>query len=284
LHREATAADSELRNIMPRDHEPRALGDAQIRQFIEDGFVRIDRAFPRELADQGRAILWQDTGCDPGDPATWTRPVIRLGWYAQEPFSKAANTPVLHAAFDQLVGEGRWRPRNNLGSFPVRFPSPDDPGDAGWHVDVSFPGESSNPDERKDFSDWRVNVTSRGRALLMLFLFSDVGELDAPTRIRAGSHLDIARFLAPFGEAGLSHPELDRASADLTDRPQVLATGEAGTVYLCHPFLVHAAQMHRGSTPRFMAQPPLAPAAPFRLECADGDYSPVEMAIRQALR
>jgi hypothetical protein len=209
--------------------------------------------------------------------------VIRLGYYAQEPFSKAVNTPVLHAAFDQLVGTGRWRPRNNLGSFPVRFPSPDDPGDAGWHIDVSFPGESSSPDERKDFSDWRANVTSRDRALLMLFLFSDVGELDAPTRIRAGSHLDIARFLAPFGEAGLSHPELDRVAAGLTERPQVLATGEAGTVYLCHPFLVHAAQMHRGATPRFMAQPPLAPAAPFSLDRADGDYSPVEMAIRQAV-
>jgi hypothetical protein len=278
------AADSDMRISMPNEHEPvRALSDAQIRQFIQDGFVRIDRAFPRQLADQGRAILWQDTGCDPDDPTTWTRPVIRLGHYGQEPFKQAVNTPVLHAAFDQLVGKGRWRPRNNLGTFPVRFPSPDDPGDAGWHVDVSFPGGTGDPNERKDFSDWRANVTSRDRALLMLFLFSDVGELDAPTRIRTGSHLDIARALAPFGEAGLSHPELDRVAADLIERPQALATGEAGTVYLCHPFLVHAAQMHHGSTPRFMAQPPLAPAGPFSLDRADGNYSPVEMAIRQAL-
>jgi hypothetical protein len=108
--------------------------------------------------------------------------------------------------------------------------------------------------------------------------------LDAPTRIRAGSHLDIARVLAPAGEAGLSHPELDRVGANLVERRQVLATGEAGTVFLCHPFLVHAAQMHRGSTPRFMAQPPLAPAGPFSLDREDADYSPVEMAIRQALR
>jgi len=263
-------------------HEPvRPLGDTQIQQFIQDGFVRLDGAFPRELADQGRAILWRDTGCDPDDPATWTKPVIRLGYYDQEPFKKAANTPVLHAAFDQLVGKGRWRPRPNLGSFPIRFPSPNDPGDAGWHVDVSFPGESGNPDERKDFSDWRVNVTSRGRALLMLFLFSDVGELDAPTRIRVGSHLDMARFLEPAGDAGMSHLVLDQMGAG---RPQAMATGEAGTVYVCHPFLVHAAQMHSGSAPRFMAQPPLHPAEPLQLDRKDGDYSPVEIAIRQALR
>jgi hypothetical protein len=62
-----------------------------------------------------------------------------------------------------------------------------------------------------------------------------------------------------------------------------LATGPAGTVYLCHPFLIHAAQPHRGSTPRFMAQPPLYPAEPVTLERPDGAYSPVELAIRKGL-
>jgi len=258
----------------------RALSDAQVQQFIQDGFVRIDRAFPRELADAGRAILWRDLPCDPDDPATWTQPVIRLGYYDQEPFKEAVSTPVLHAAFDRLVGRGRWYPRPNLGTFPVRFPSPDDPGDAGWHVDVSFPDTSGNADQN-DYLSWRVNVTSRGRALLMLFLFSDVGELDAPTRIRMGSHRDMARLLEPAGEEGMSHLVLDRVAAD---RPQALATGEAGTVFLCHPFLIHAAQPHHGSTPRFMAQPPLHPRESFRLDREDGDYSPVEIAIRQALQ
>ena len=144
----------------------------------------------------------------------------------------------------------------------------------------SFPGPSDDPNERDDFSAWRVNVTSRDRALLMLFLFSDIGELDAPTRIRVGSHLDMARLLKPAGEAGMSHLMLSGMAAD---RPEALAVGKAGTVYLCHPFLIHAAQPHRGSTPRFMAQPPLHPAEPVRLEREDGDYSPVEMAIRRAL-
>jgi hypothetical protein len=273
---------SNMRIFMPankHDSTP-ALSDAQIRHFIRDGFVRINRAFPRQLAEQGRAILWRDTGCDPDDPATWTKPVIRLGYYGQEPFKQAVNTAVLHAAFDQLAGKGGWRPRLDLGSFPIRFPSPDDPGDAGWHVDVSFPGESLDLSQQQDYSAWRVNVTSRGRALLMLFLFSDVGERDAPTRIRMGSHRDMARLLAPAGEAGMSHLVLDRMGAD---RPEALATGKAGTVYLCHPFLVHAAQKHGGTTPRFMAQPPLHPAEPFSLDRADGQYSPVEIAIRQAL-
>jgi hypothetical protein len=130
----------------------------------------------------------------------------------------------------------------------------------------------SSWDERKDFSDWHANVTSCGRALLMLFLFSDVGECDAPTRIKSGSHLDMARFLKPSGEAGMSHAMLDELAAAI-DRPEALAIGEAGTVYLCHPFLAHAAQMHRGSVPRFLAQPPLHAAEPFQLNRMNNDYS-----------
>jgi hypothetical protein len=258
------------------------LDEPQIEEFIHDGFVKIESAFPRTLADQVRSILWQGTGCDERDPKTWTKPVIRLGMYGQPPFAQAANTPVLHQAFDQLAGPGRWRPRFDLGTFPIRFPSPDDPGDAGWHIDTSFPPETGDPN---DFLSWRVNVTSKGRALLLLFLFSDVGENDAPTRIRAASHLDVARMLAPAGESGLSLTELAAAGfVESAARREILATGEAGTVYLCHPFLVHAAQQHRGVRPRFLAQPPLLPAEPFLLNRSDGAYSPVEQAIRMALQ
>ena len=117
---------------MPREGEQsRALSAAQIEQFIQDGFVRIDEAFPRHLADEGRAIMWRDLPCDPDDPASWTQPVVRLSGYGNEPFRLAVNTPVLHTAFDQLVGRGRWQPRSGLGTFPVRFPHPDNPGDAG---------------------------------------------------------------------------------------------------------------------------------------------------------
>jgi hypothetical protein len=256
----------------------RALSDNQIQHFVDSGFVRIDAAFPRTLADEARAILWRDMGCDPDDPATWTKPVIRLGMYSQQPFVEAANTPTLHAAYDRLVGAGRWLPCAAMGTFPVRFPSPEDPGDAGWHIDMGFDWE------KPDFMDWRANVRSKGRALLMLFLFSDVGEKDAPTRIRAGSHLDVARMLARAGEAGLTTRELVARFPETEGRPEVLATGKAGTVYLCHPFLVHSAQPHHGTQPRFMAQPPLLPREPIRLDRTDSAFSPVEVAIRQAIR
>lgn len=255
-----------------------ALSAAEIASFIRDGFVRLEHAFSRETAEQARTILWRATGCDPDDRSTWTRPVIRLDQFGQPPFREAANTPVLHRALDQLIGPGRWLPRATLGTFPIRFPATDAPGDDGWHVDMSFGYDTP------DFMEWRVNVNSRDRALLMLFLFSDVEENDAPTRIRVGSHRDIARQLAPAGDAGLTLRELAADGfAASAHRPEALAVGEAGTVYLCHPFIVHAAQPHRGNNPRFLAQPPLLPREPISLERPNREHSPVERAILQAL-
>ena len=282
----SVALDTTFHEVNAISHTPdtsAVLSDPQIEQFIDQGFVRIDNAFPKRLATQARARMWRDIDADPEVPASWTEPVIRLWVYWQKPFREAANTPVLHGAFDQLVGKGRWLPREALGTFVVRFPSDSDPGDTGWHVDASFPPPEfeGEPELATDYRKWRVNVRSRDRALLMLFLFSDVGELDAPTRIRAGSHLDVARMLEPHGEEGLGGDMMDLGVSD--GRPEVLATGPAGTVYLCHPFLVHGAQPHKGTVPRFLAQPELQPAKPFSLDRSAGDYSPVEAAIRKAL-
>jgi hypothetical protein len=253
--------------------------DLDIDQFIRDGYLKVENAFSRDLAAEGRAILWRDTRCDPTDPRTWTRPVIRLGNYHDAPFVKAANTPHLRKAFDTLVGRGKWQRRGSLGTFPVRFPSVQIPDDTGWHVDPSYDYAQAH------FMEWRANVFSKGRALLMLFLFSDIGEDDAPTRLRVGSHLDIARRLAPAGEAGLTLRELAADGFEETAHcTEASATGDAGSVYLCHPFLVHAAQAHRGTRPRFMAQPPLLSCEPLRLQRDDEEYSPVEQAIRLALR
>jgi hypothetical protein len=254
------------------------LSTDQLNRFINEGFVKIENAFPTEIADECRAILWQATGCDSNDPATWTQPVIRIGELGLEPFKKAANTEILHTAFDQLAGKGNWLPRLTLGSFPIRFPSIEAASDTGWHVDASFPGEDAN-----NYFEWRVNINSKGRALLMLFLFSDVSEQDAPTVIRVGSHLDVAKILQPEGEKGLSFMELAQKLYSLPQREEALATGKAGTVYLCHPFIVHAAQNHYGTAPKFMAQPPLLTKKDFNIHHPDNVFCPVVEAILKGL-
>ncbi|MGF7024034.1 MULTISPECIES: phytanoyl-CoA dioxygenase [Sphingobacterium] len=254
------------------------LSKKEIEQFILSGFVRIENAFSKETADAVLDILWNDLPCERSNPQTWTEPVIRLGMYTQPPFIESLNTKKIHLIFDQLVGKDRWIPCRNVGTFPIRFPSIQKPNDTGKHVDASFAGHDPN-----NYLEWRINVRSKGRALLMLVLYSEVSENDAPTIIYEGSHIDVAKLLAKEGEFGLSFMQLANKLDELPKRKEVYATGKAGTVYLCHPFLVHSAQPHSGTLPKFMAQPPLLLREELAISDSTEGYTPVEQAIRIGL-
>ncbi len=254
------------------------LNQHELQQFITQGFVVIENAFSSAIAAEVVDILWKDIPFDRANSKTWNQPVVRLGMYSQQPFIKSLNNSKLHAAYDQLVGEKRWLPPQSVGTFPIRFPADDAPTDTGKHVDASFPGDAP-----ADYMQWRVNVKSKGRALLMLVLYSDVSENDAPTVLYRQSHLDVARLLWSEGDRGLSFIELADKLSEVPDREKVFATGRAGTVYLCHPFIVHAAQSHRGTTPKFMAQPPLLLKEELTITGGLLPHPPVEEAIRLAV-
>lgn len=255
------------------------LSTAEIDAFIHDGLVKLEDAFSRETAAACRDILWRDLGLSPDKPEGWVEPVMRLGMYGDPPFREALASPRLHSALDQLVGEGRWLAPDGLGAMVIRFPASKKPWDDGWHLDASFP-PLDDPTSH-DYFRWRVNYRSHRRSMLMLFLMSDCGPNDAPTRVRVGSHIPMARQLQAHGEAGISLTDLaSEGFAGADHCPETLATGEAGTVWLVHPFTLHAAQAHRGTEPRFLAQPGLGwRDGP---DIAHG-VSPVERAIRTAL-
>ena len=250
------------------------LTDGDVERFVREGVLLLKGAFPREMADECRQLLWAATGCAEHDPTTWTKPVIRIEGRGDAPFAAAVNTERLHAAFDQLAGRGRWVPRNGIGTFPIRFPVREAPDDDGWHIEST--GANAN-------GDAIVDPASRERVLLLLFLFSDVGPDDAPTRVRLGSHHYAARLLFGTGKpVGFL-----RAASELVPQTEhlleVAATGQAGDVWLCHPFVVHAGQRHRGAQVKFYGATPLAgtgPIDPSRLTAA---RSPVEEAVHRAL-
>ncbi len=186
-------------------------------------------------------------------------------------FRAAANTPALTAAFDSLVGPGRWLPRGGLGTFPIRFPSSEDPGDAGWHVDPSF-GWENEP----DFLSWRTNVQLAGtRALDALPILGRRrrGRADAGSeQVRTSTSRAVSRRTARPACRCVSLRT--RGSPSQRTDPSESRVGPAGTVYLCHPFLVHAARPHRGRVPRFLAQPALLPSGSFDPMGVKGSFLP----------
>ncbi|HET7668351.1 MAG TPA: mitomycin antibiotics/polyketide fumonisin biosynthesis protein [Mycobacterium sp.] len=221
-----------------------------LKPFASDGYVRVANAVSRPTTDAARATLWDALGLSPTEPAGWTEAVR---WTADltgvGPFADIVKSPVLASALNAICGVGGWRPRGSLGNIPVRFPVSPPADDRGWHIDDNTPT-----------SDGSWTVTGRPHTLLLLTLLSEIGPDDAPTRIRVGSHHDVARVLGPepveFVAAGRL---VDRVSAA---REVVRATGDPGDMYAVHPFTVHPADIHRGRTPRFMAQAPIVLSAP----------------------
>jgi hypothetical protein len=247
------------------------LSAADLEHFANEGYVCVRSAIPRPVAAACRELAAEQLAIDLTDPASRHEPVVR-GLVLGEPLPEAATAPRLLDAIRQLLDPEDWVPRSNLGLFVVRFPNDADPGDTGWHIDSSF----ESPDGR-----WFVNYRSRERGLLLVCLLSDVSDNDAPTRIRPGSHLQMPALLHAFGGDGVFG--LEAPLPEPTERIE-LATGEAGDVYLCHPFLVHAASWpHRGTQPRFIAQPPISITGDLKLDGDRDRLSPVARAVRTAL-
>jgi len=175
---------------------------ARTDAFSSDGFVVVRDAIAPDVIRRCVEAIEDELcrhGVDPRDRTTWTEPVVRLACPEGPAFAEAGTSPALRAAYDELLGPGRWIRREGVGgTLPVRFPSLRDPGDAGWHIDGSYDVDGA----------WWANVRSRGRGLLALFLFTDVSDDDAPTELIVGSHLDVPRVLAPFGERGVFYGDV----------------------------------------------------------------------------
>jgi Phytanoyl-CoA dioxygenase (PhyH) len=254
------------------------LSADDLDDFMERGYVRVPSAFAPAVAQRCRALAVDQLSIDPYEPANWSSPVVR-GLVEGDALREAANSPALVEAVGQLLDPEPWQRRPNLGAFVVRFPSQVEPGDTGWHIDSSFqpPGDSR----------WFVNYRSRQRGLLMLCLLSDVGVSDAPTRILPGSQLEMAKLLYPAGDAGLPGAYAGQASEiPLPDSsgPVEVATGEAGDVFLCHPFLVHAAGWpHPESRPRFIAQPPISLTGSLQVDGPDARLCLVARSIKRGI-
>ncbi len=165
------------------------LGKVDLDTFERDGYVVVRGAVSAKVAEACRRAIWEGMGqrgirhCD---PATWPA-VVEPDSLDGGVFAEAGASPALAAACDALIGPQRWTARIRPGAaVVVRFPS-QERANAGYHIEGSYDGPGG----------YWANLRSRARGLLALFLFSDVGPDDAPTRLVCGSHLFVPPFLPP---------------------------------------------------------------------------------------
>lgn len=112
--------------------------------FIRDGYVAVRGAFGAATAQACQDLIWESLGSrgiSRDDRRTWAPPLVRINCPEGEPFAAAAGSPALTAAYDRLIGAGRWAPRAGVGgTVPVRFPSEDYPGEVGYHIEGTWWG------------------------------------------------------------------------------------------------------------------------------------------------
>ncbi|QHW32943.1 hypothetical protein GZH47_20525 [Paenibacillus rhizovicinus] len=298
--------------------ENKVLSKEQIEHFIERGWVKVEEAFPRELALECQQFIWDKLarfGVGREERSTWEEPM----YYLREAYSGGAfdrcNTERMADAIEDLTGHGRWIDRGVYGKeevvatwgwWPVNFAlGADRPWTvptSGWHWDGGH---------------FRHFVDSPDQGLLCLCIFSEIGKHGGGTLIIEGSHKVVAKFLEKHPEGlepqegidmlNLEHPYLSEltgltgAGTEDPDRVQRFmdewhtdadgfrlrvaeTTASPGDIILCHPFLYHTPSQNHSGNPRFMCnqKTPLKERMHFDRMNPD-DYSPVEISIRGAL-
>lgn len=253
----------------------KVFSEQEVEQFIEDGYVVLRNAFSPETAAAVRDRLWAQTGLDPHNPQTWTKPIVHLKTTLQGPEVDAAFTSRVSDAFDDLMGAGRWEHQNphSLGWWPISFPGfharPWQEPKDGWHVDGQ---------------QFHHHLNSRDQGLLPIFLLSDIEPGDGGTAIALGSHKITARVLRDAQPHGLSPGEVVQRVNQFPRQRVIETTGNAGDIAMMHPFMSHARSANTGQRVRFICNPCFALKEPMNLQRDNAqEYSPVEAAIVRAL-
>ncbi len=285
------------------------LTEAQVAQFEEDGFLKLEAAFPRESALAAQEFLWERLaalGVRKDDKATWTEPMVHIKEAYDDLVFQVCQTEWLTGAIEDLIGQGRWAGKGQTthwGWWPVNFAvGADKPWTVptgGWHWDgIQFKHFVDSPDQ----------------GLLLLPMFSETGPQGGGTLVAAGSHRLIARLLAQHPEGldigaaiGLCNQAnswlaelagktkavtdrnayfMDQAQGDESGKPLrvVEASASPGDVYLCHPFLYHAASQNHSGVPRFMCNRTTPLRERMNVHTLTADSSPVERSIYHALQ
>jgi ectoine hydroxylase-related dioxygenase (phytanoyl-CoA dioxygenase family) len=238
-----------------------ALSTTEIDSFINDGYVALRAAVQSDVVDDVRTAAAElvSPNCDEG----WR---LGLASVYDLPVLVRAVSAAVRQAFDTLAGQGGWHLAAMWG-FPTRLPGAVVPT---WHID----------------GDWFTHhLTSADQVLTPIFLWGDIGSEDSPTLLCPGSHLEVARFLRDAEPDGVPGKEIANfVHSRLRVKGTVEATGAAGDVIVCHPYLAHTVNPTSPRKARYISNVAVHGTAPLNATDEGARLTPVEAAVVTALR
>lgn len=251
------------------------LDDVQVEHFLNRGYVKLEGCFPKEKAQAWIDLAYRRLGYDPEDPETWEEARIHLPGMNSEPiatFSPKAWGAIcdLLGGEDRIEGTPAWRDGFII-NFKIGADRPwegPSPGVKGWHKDGDF---------------FRHFLDSPEQGLLTVILWSDVLPRSGGTFLATDSVAPIARYLVEHPE-GLVPREAEFGKRVEGCREFAEATGEAGDVFLIHPYTLHSASQNPSGRARFITNPPVRLKEPMDFNREDPEhFSLVERGVLQAL-
>jgi hypothetical protein len=250
------------------------LSNEQLEQFYRRGHIILRDCFDRNIAQQMTDQAFVRLGYEKDDPATWVEKRVHMPALNHVPVREFS--PRAFEAICQLVGgierieEPRWSD-GFICNFGIGADRPWEAPSAnikGWHKDGDF---------------FRHFLDSPEQALLVIVVWTDIEPKGGGTFIACDSVPVLARFLAERPEGvlpgGYGFQELIQECRDFEE-----ITGRAGDVVLLHPFVLHTVSQNHNGTARMITNPPVHFKEPMNFHRADGNYSPIERSILQALQ
>jgi len=251
------------------------LSPEQVEQFLHEGWVVLRGAIAPQTVQEWTQHIFTRLGFDEKDPATWERPITHMPFHGRVPAAEVS--PHAWGAMCELLGgEDRVHSCTWGDSFIVNLGSeadtetwqPPSPQSGGWHKDGDF---------------FRHFLDSPEQGLLTIVLWSDVLPRGGATFIAKDSVAPVARYLAAHPE-GVGPGEFHFGSLINECHHFAEATGEAGDVYLMHPYMLHASSKNALRRPRFITNPPASLKEPMQFNRSNpDDFSLVELAILRSL-
>lgn len=253
------------------------LNEEQIQHFLDYGYVHLKDCFPKEKARELVDLAYKRLGYDPNDSSTWAEAKVHMP--AMNTMQVKEFAPKAYGAMCDLVGgEDRIKDPENVtwgDGFIANFYfgadrpwEPPSPKSGGWHKDGDF---------------FYHFLDSPEQGLLLVVIWQDIGPQGGATYISCDSVKPVAEHLVAHPE-GL-HP-YEGGFGSLIDQCSCFreAMGEAGDVFLLHPYMLHASSQNVSGIPRFMTNPCLTLAEPMNFNREDpDDFSPIELAVLKAL-
>jgi hypothetical protein len=253
----------------------RALDDSAVEHFIHRGYVVLEGAIPRALADEWASAALARVGYSQRDPSARVRGRIHLPSLHMRVDVTARLPRVWAAQCELLGGAERAGPCFVWDSFIVTI---DDAGGASWE-----PPSPRSPGWHVDGDHFRHFLDSPEQGLVSLFACTDILPRGGGTLLACDSVAVIAHLLAAHPQ-GVLPEDFDFHALVRKCRDFIQLTARAGDVILVHPFVLHAASPNHLAVPRVIANAPLPLREPMNFAREDPRaLSPVERAVLRGL-